>query len=547
MNTPSSGYDDKLIFISHSSVNVDQAMALVKVLEANKIPCWIAPRDLIGGQSYPAEIVRGIDLVRGMVLVLTKESNSSDMVLKEVERAVSKKKTIFPMRFDDIALNQSLEFLISTPHWIDANKNSFATASHQLIDAISKTFDGVPRPAPLPQKKAAPKAAFGIGAGVLAIALAGAAWKFSVDKPTVSQSPVAIAPIESPSPAAQPAKVVPIPVPAASTALASPSVAAPIAATESKGSMSSISSVLATLGNSGFAERVQLLDKEFPKIAGNVSTTDAESLLGGLSGADRLSALKIVAPRLTENTNAKQVRELLARLAFQDRVRAIEYLLPKIAAPISADDAQMLLSDTNNFRLSGITVISSVLQKELSGKQASELLGQLAFDERLKALDKVLPSLKKAQTSDDLLALLTNTNNFRAQGIKLLRDYIPTNLSSKAATEILENVAFDERTKSLDVMINALAKPIDAPAAVSLLKGTQNFRLDGLKILSPHLAVSITTNEVVEVLDSMSHDNRVAGIKQIAAKIKRPLSSDDLATIVKGSANFSAEAIKALK
>lgn len=544
MNQPNRSIpENKLVFISHSSVNVAQAMALVKVLEANGIGCWIAPRDLLSGQPYPAEIVRGIDLVQGMVLILTKESNSSDMVLKEVERGVSKKKTIFPMRFEKIELNQSLEFLISTPHWIDVHQNGFENASHQLAQAISKTFDGVPSPAPLKPKKVNPKLPMAIGAGGLALLIAIISLKFGGDKaPPTASVPPAVS--QSSSQATSSSAALPLPV-AAIPIAAAPALA--IAVSQADSSAPPVVQVLSKLGTSVSAERVRLIDKELPTIKGILAVTDAEKILGAAAGADRVAALKLLAPKLADNINAKQLRDLLTNTSFQDRVRAIELLLPKTAVPISNDEAQAWLNDTNNFRLAAISLMSAALSKELSGKQASDLLGPLAFEDRLKAIDKLMPSLKKEQTPDDLIALLANTNNFKAQGIRQIKSLLPSNLSPNAAIELLDGLAFEDRTKSIELIVGALVKPIDTGSAVALLKGTQNFRLEGLKILAPHLVNGIGANEAAEVLDMLGYDSRVAGIKLISAKIKRPFTTDELASLTKNTGNFLSEATRALK
>ncbi len=74
------------VFISHSSKNKLIADAICHVLEANGIPCWIAPRDVRAGFEYPAEIIYGIENCRIMVLIFSEDSNASKFVYADVSR-----------------------------------------------------------------------------------------------------------------------------------------------------------------------------------------------------------------------------------------------------------------------------------------------------------------------------------------------------------------------------------------------------------------------------------------------------------------------------
>lgn len=55
-----------------------------------------------------------------MVLMLSKESNISPHVLREVERAVSKNIPIIVYRIENVQLSKSLEYFLMTHQWMDA-------------------------------------------------------------------------------------------------------------------------------------------------------------------------------------------------------------------------------------------------------------------------------------------------------------------------------------------------------------------------------------------------------------------------------------------
>lgn len=108
------------VFISHSSIDKPIADAACAMLEAHGIRCWIAPRDILPGMGWGEAIIDGINESKVMVLVFSSNANKSAQITNEVERAVHKGLPIIPFRVEDITPSKSLEFFISTPHWLDA-------------------------------------------------------------------------------------------------------------------------------------------------------------------------------------------------------------------------------------------------------------------------------------------------------------------------------------------------------------------------------------------------------------------------------------------
>ncbi len=108
------------VFISHSSTDKPIADAACAMLESHGIRCWIAPRDILPGMGWGEAIIDGINESKLMVLVFSSNANKSAQITNEVERAVHKGLPIIPFRVEDITPSKSLEFFISTPHWLDA-------------------------------------------------------------------------------------------------------------------------------------------------------------------------------------------------------------------------------------------------------------------------------------------------------------------------------------------------------------------------------------------------------------------------------------------
>ncbi|HME38468.1 MAG TPA: toll/interleukin-1 receptor domain-containing protein [Steroidobacteraceae bacterium] len=108
------------VFISYSQPDRDCAFELVARLEGEGINCWIAPRDIAPSADWAAEIMDAISAARVMILVFSASSNQSPQVRREVERAVHKQLSILPFRVEDVLPSKSLEFFLSTQHWLDA-------------------------------------------------------------------------------------------------------------------------------------------------------------------------------------------------------------------------------------------------------------------------------------------------------------------------------------------------------------------------------------------------------------------------------------------
>jgi len=108
------------VFISFSTKDKAIADAACAILEAQRIRCWVAPRDVQPGIPYPQSIMEGIRGSRVLVLILSTKSNTSKHVMREVERAVNCEIPVVPVRIEDVSLSGSMEYLVGSLHWLDA-------------------------------------------------------------------------------------------------------------------------------------------------------------------------------------------------------------------------------------------------------------------------------------------------------------------------------------------------------------------------------------------------------------------------------------------
>jgi TolB-like protein/Tfp pilus assembly protein PilF len=126
----------KSIFISYASQDIVAANKVCAALEAAGLPCWIAPRDVRPGEPYAAAIVEAINACRLLVLVLTKNAIDSRHVLREVERASSKNRSVLSIRLDAAELPPELEYFLSANHWLDASGGTLESVLPALIESV---------------------------------------------------------------------------------------------------------------------------------------------------------------------------------------------------------------------------------------------------------------------------------------------------------------------------------------------------------------------------------------------------------------------------
>ena len=107
------------VFVSYSVPDRECAFELTARLEARGITVWIAPRDISPAAEWAAEIIDAIATARLMVLVFSSHSNLSPQVRREVERAVHKQVPVLPFRLEDLVPSKSLEYFLSSQHWLD--------------------------------------------------------------------------------------------------------------------------------------------------------------------------------------------------------------------------------------------------------------------------------------------------------------------------------------------------------------------------------------------------------------------------------------------
>ncbi|MBU2651738.1 MAG: toll/interleukin-1 receptor domain-containing protein, partial [Bacteroidetes bacterium] len=134
-------------FISHSSKDSQIAERVCAYFESNGLNCWIAPRDVTPGSNFDEEIIEGIENSKVFILLISKDSNMSDHVHRELHVAAENGNAIFPVRLEDIKPSNKLKYLLIGKHWTDAFQPHYSKGLSVLTgvikDYIGKTTNTI--------------------------------------------------------------------------------------------------------------------------------------------------------------------------------------------------------------------------------------------------------------------------------------------------------------------------------------------------------------------------------------------------------------------
>ena len=146
------------VFISYSTKESDAANLVHSYLEGNGINCWIASRNIGGGESFAVQIVDAIQECDVFVMIASDNSNASNHVGNELSIAFTEKKPIIPFRLQEFKLSKANSYFLQQAQWINAYEDMNG-ALKQLLLAVRAFIDTTPsvtnvaEPAYIPQKK----------------------------------------------------------------------------------------------------------------------------------------------------------------------------------------------------------------------------------------------------------------------------------------------------------------------------------------------------------------------------------------------------------
>jgi len=188
------------VFISYSTANKSVANEVLSTLENRNIRCWIAPRDIPPGKLYGASLINAIKAAQIMVLVLSRGTNHSEYVVRELNEAVANGLMIISFRIEEVEPSENLGFYINSTQWLDAIEPPMENHLNKLADSVEALLSvgennqlpaaGPVYQEPVKKRRAVPMWAMALLVIAAVVIIGGIGiWAFSLFGPGTSPTP----------------------------------------------------------------------------------------------------------------------------------------------------------------------------------------------------------------------------------------------------------------------------------------------------------------------------------------------------------------------
>ena len=174
-------------FVSYATADRKQALSVCKALEKRETPCWISCRDVAPGENYQEAIVRAIRGAGAVVLIFSKAANTSDEIKKELSLASRYRVPVFALRTDDVEPSDAFAYELSTRQWIDA-VGGWEKAIDSLAARLTQTSPAKSGTILAGEPRSRSNRPLWIGAALLLLVIAGAAWLWLRPSPTAAHT-----------------------------------------------------------------------------------------------------------------------------------------------------------------------------------------------------------------------------------------------------------------------------------------------------------------------------------------------------------------------
>ncbi|MHA1991243.1 MAG: toll/interleukin-1 receptor domain-containing protein [Candidatus Hodarchaeales archaeon] len=148
--------NNHLVFLSYATEDKKLAFKTVNALEKENIKCWIAPRDVSGGELFVDSIMEAIFQCELLIVLISKYSNISRFVRREVGTAFENDKILMPIRVENIEPAKKLNFYLGDHHWLDIWDKPIDFYLIEIVQEVRNKFSRIKSkagPDPYPDPK----------------------------------------------------------------------------------------------------------------------------------------------------------------------------------------------------------------------------------------------------------------------------------------------------------------------------------------------------------------------------------------------------------
>lgn len=136
-------------FISHSSADSELAARAVAAFESNGETCWVAFRDIPGGQDWDSSISSALKACSALVLLVTSASNVSPHVRQELAIAHSSEKEMIVLCIDGVRPSAALSYHVHTAQWVEVESANLSSCIVEFTQRTRAVAGQAPAPSGL--------------------------------------------------------------------------------------------------------------------------------------------------------------------------------------------------------------------------------------------------------------------------------------------------------------------------------------------------------------------------------------------------------------
>ena len=129
---------------SRNNRDFQAAETICNALEAKDIRCWMAPRDIKGGDDWTEAILEAVKKSKLVVLVFSSNANQSPWVKNEITLALSRNIKIIPFCIEDVPAEGVLEIVMLRYQRIDAFQVQPQDYIDKLVNDVQEHLGTVP-------------------------------------------------------------------------------------------------------------------------------------------------------------------------------------------------------------------------------------------------------------------------------------------------------------------------------------------------------------------------------------------------------------------
>lgn len=120
------------VFVSHSTEDAVIARQVADALRAAGLGVWIAPDSIRPGEAYNEAIVAGLRACDTLAVLVSRASNTSKHVAREVGLADGHGKRIIPIRIEAVEPSDGLTYYLSMPQWVEWHAHGAAALAPMI-------------------------------------------------------------------------------------------------------------------------------------------------------------------------------------------------------------------------------------------------------------------------------------------------------------------------------------------------------------------------------------------------------------------------------